>query len=128
MSDDDKRIYDIVVRRFLAVFHPDAVFENTRLETTVAEHVFRTRGRVLVVPGLARRLRRGLPTTRRAADDDEGADQSLPKLEQGEDARTLEVASERKETKPPRRYSDASLLAAMETAGKLVDDDERARR
>ena len=51
MSDDDKRVYDMVVRRFLAVFHPDAVFENTRLETTVAEHVFRTRGRVLVVPG-----------------------------------------------------------------------------
>ena len=51
MSDDDKRVYDMVVRRFLAVFHPEAVFENTRLETTVAEHVFRTRGRVLVVPG-----------------------------------------------------------------------------
>ena len=44
MSDDDRRVYDMVVRRFLAVFHPDAVFENTRLETTVAEHVFRTRG------------------------------------------------------------------------------------
>ena len=123
MSDDDKRIYDIVVRRFLAIFHPDAVFENTRLETTVAEHVFRTRGRVLVVPGWRGVYGEGLPDTS-AADDDEGADQSLPKLEQGEDARTVEVASERKETKPPRRYSDASLLAAMETAGKLVDDDD----
>src|SRR5580698_8186042 len=40
MSDDDKRIYDLVVRRFLAVFHPDAVFENTRVETAVASHVF----------------------------------------------------------------------------------------
>ena len=48
----------------------------------------------------------------------------LPRLEQGEDVRTLEVGAEEKETKPPRRYSDASLLAAMETAGKLVDDDE----
>ena len=123
MSDDDKRIYDIVVRRFLAIFHPDAVFENTRLETTVAEHVFRTRGRVLIVPGWRGVYGEGLPDTS-AADDDEGADQSLPKLEQGEDARTVEVASERKETKPPRRYSDASLLAAMETAGKLVDDDD----
>jgi DNA topoisomerase III len=51
MSDDDRRVYDLVVRRFLAVFHPDAEFENTRLETTVREHVFRTRGRVLLVPG-----------------------------------------------------------------------------
>ena len=61
---------------------------------------------------------------RSTADEDEGTDQTLPKLEQGEAARTLEVGSEEKETKPPRRYSDASLLAAMETAGKLVDDDE----
>src|SRR5690242_8643394 len=51
LSDDDRRIYDLVARRFLAVFHPEAVFENTRVETTVAEHVFRTRGRILVEPG-----------------------------------------------------------------------------
>jgi DNA topoisomerase-3 len=122
MSDDDKRIYDLVVRRFLAVFHPDAVFENTRLETTVASHVFRTRGRLLVVPGWRGVYGEGFEE--RSGDDDEGADQTLPKLAQGEAARTLEVASAEKETKPPRRYSDASLLAAMETAGKLVDDEE----
>ena len=123
MSDDDKRVYDMVVRRFLAVFHPDAVFENTRLETTVASHVFRTRGRVLVVPGWRGVYGEGFED-RSGADEDEGADQTLPKLAQGEAARTLEVDSAEKETKPPRRYSDASLLAAMETAGKLVDDDE----
>jgi DNA topoisomerase-3 len=123
MSDDDRRIYDMVARRFLAVFHPEAVFENTRLETTVASYVFRTRGRLLVVPGW-----RGVygeeTTEERAGDDDEGANQLLPRLEQGEDVRTLDVAADEKETKPPRRYSDASLLAAMETAGKLVDDEE----
>jgi DNA topoisomerase III len=122
MSDDDRRIYDMVVRRFLAAFHPEAVFENTRLETTVAEHVFRTRGRVLIVPGWRGVYGEGLET--RSDDDDEGSDQQLPKLERGEDVRTLEVESLAKETKPPRRYSDASLLAAMETAGKLVDDEE----
>jgi DNA topoisomerase III len=99
------------------------VFENTRLETTVAAHVFRTRGRVLVVPGWRGVYGEGLPDGT-AADDDEGGDQQLPKLAQGEDVRTLEVESLEKETKPPRRYSDASLLAAMETAGKLVDDEE----
>jgi DNA topoisomerase-3 len=61
---------------------------------------------------------------RAATDDDDGANQLLPMLEQGEDVRTLEVVSAEKETKPPRRYSDASLLAAMETAGKLVEDEE----
>ena len=60
----------------------------------------------------------------RADDEDEGRDQRLPKLEQGEDVDDREVESLEKETKPPRRYTDASLLGAMETAGKLVDDDE----
>jgi DNA topoisomerase-3 len=123
MSDDDKRVYDMVVRRFLAAFHPEAVFENTRLETTVASHVFRTRGRVLVVPGWRGVYGEGL-SDGSSAEDDDGGDQHLPKLEQGEDVRTLEIESLEKVTKPPRRYSDASLLAAMETAGKLVDDEE----
>jgi DNA topoisomerase-3 len=130
MSSDDRRIYDMVARRFLAVFHPEAVFENTRVETTIGEgddgHVFRTRGKLLVVPGW-----RGVYDEVAAADarppkgeEDEGADQQLPKLESDEIVKTTKIASERKETKPPRRYSDASLLGAMETAGKLVDDEE----
>jgi len=57
-------------------------------------------------------------------EDDEGREQQLPVLEQGEDADVRRVESLEKETKPPRRYTDASLLGAMETAGKLVDDDE----
>ena len=131
MGDDDKRVYDMVVRRFLAVFHPEAVFENTRVETTVLPAggeaggcVFRTRGKLLLVPGW-RGVYGQIPSeAKSAAEEDEGADQQLPKLNEGEQVQTLEIASERKETKPPRRYSDASLLGAMETAGKLVDDDE----
>ncbi|HYZ79919.1 MAG TPA: DNA topoisomerase 3 [Solirubrobacteraceae bacterium] len=125
MNEDDARIYDLVVRRFLAVFHPEAVSENTRVETTVSEHVFRTRGKVLLVPGWRGVYGESADTDERARDDDdEGREQRLPKLEQGESARVEEVASEAKETKPPRRYSDGSLLRAMETAGKLVDDEE----
>jgi len=123
MSDDDKRVYDLVARRFLAVFHPDAVFENTRLETTVESHVFRTRGKVLLVPGWRGVYGEGLDDGR-PSNDDEGAEQQLPKLEQGEAVDTRDVTSTAKETKPPRRYTDASLLAAMETAGKLVDEEE----
>ncbi len=122
LSDDDRRVYDMVVRRFLAVFHPDAVFENTRLETTVLEYIFRTRGRVLLEAGwrgVYGEIEEGSGT-----DEDEGANQALPKLSQGEAVSVLEVGSEEKITQPPRRYSDASLLAAMETAGRLVDDDE----
>jgi DNA topoisomerase-3 len=136
MGPDDKRIYDMVARRFLAVFHPEAVFENTRVETTVplsepekeGGYVFRTRGKLLLVPGW-----RGVYDEVAAdakgdgdarGEEDEVADQQLPRLLEGEDVRTLQIESARKETKPPRRYSDASLLGAMETAGKLVDDEE----
>jgi DNA topoisomerase-3 len=143
MDADDRRIYDMAVRRFLAVFHPEAVFENTRVETTVTAaagggaadegggraHVFRTRGRLLLVAGW-----RGVydevasaPAARPAEareDEEEVDDQQLPRLDEGERVRTQEIESLRRETKPPRRYSDASLLGAMETAGKLVDDDE----
>ncbi|HEY5316436.1 MAG TPA: DNA topoisomerase 3 [Solirubrobacteraceae bacterium] len=122
-NDDDKRIYDLVVRRFLAVFHPEAVFENTRIETTVAEHIFRTRGKVMLVPGW-----RGVygeeADAERPEEEDEGREQRLPKLQRDETSSVEKIAAEEKETKPPRRYSEGALLAAMETAGKLVDDDE----
>jgi DNA topoisomerase-3 len=121
---DDRKIYDMVTRRFLAVFHPEAVFENTRIETTVAEHVFRTRGKVLVVPGWRGVYGELTEDEKSAAEEDEGRDQTLPKLEQGETVDTTKVESAAKETKPPRRYSDASLLGAMETAGKLVEEEE----
>ncbi len=124
MGDDDKRIYDMVVRRFLAVFHPEAVFENTRVESTVCGHVFRTRGKLLIVPGWRGVYGELAEGETRSSDDDEGSDQQLPRLQDGEQVLAREVSSARKETKPPRRYSDASLLGAMETAGKLVNDDE----
>ncbi len=122
MSDDDRRIYDLVVRRFLAIFHPEAVFENTRVETTVAEHVFRTRGKVLLVAGW--RAVYGEMPDAEAQEDDEGREQQLPKLVRGETVDVTDIASEEKLTKPPARYNDNSLLGAMETAGKLVDDEE----
>ncbi len=124
MSDDDRRIYDLVVRRFLAIFHPDAVFENTRVETTVSGHVFRTRGKLMLVAGW-RGVYGELPEADTSgADDDEGREQQLPKLNHGERVGVERVGSEEKETKPPRRYSDGTLVRVMETAGKLVDDDE----
>jgi DNA topoisomerase-3 len=122
MNPDDRRIYDLVVRRFLAVFHPEAVFENTRVETTVSSHVFRTRGKRLLVPGW--RGVYGELADGDRPDDDEGREQQLPKLELAERIEVLDVSAEAKETKPPRRYSDGTLVSVMETAGKLVDDEE----
>ncbi|MCK9250243.1 MAG: DNA topoisomerase 3 [Solirubrobacteraceae bacterium] len=152
MGSDDRRIYDLVVRRFLAVFHPEAEFENTRIETTVdvtvpvttaaddgtetteevGPQVFRTRGRVLLVPGWRGVYGETVDPQGGAVgadvpsgqDDDEGRKQTLPRVVQDEAVTTVEVDEQEKVTKPPRRYSDASLLGAMETAGQLVDDDD----
>ena len=123
MNDDDRRIYDLVVRRFLAVFHPDAVIENTRVETTVASYVFRTRGKRILVPGW-RGVYGETADAEDRPDDDEGREQRLPKLEQGEQAAVTKIAADKKMTQPPRRYTDGSLVTVMETAGKLVDDEE----
>ena len=136
MSEDERKVYDLVVRRFLAAFHPDAVYERTRIETTVESHAFRTSGRVLLVegwravygePDVGQRERAPEPGGNGAVstgEDDSGGDQKLPRLEQGEEVETRSVESLRKETQPPRRYTDASLLGAMEAAGKDIEDAE----
>jgi DNA topoisomerase-3 len=123
MSEDERKVYDLVAKRFLGIFHPDAVFERTRVETTVEEHIFRTSGRILIEAGW-----RGVYgeeiQSRDGKDDDAGGDQMLPALTDGETVKTLAVDALSKETQPPRRYTDASLLGAMEAAGKDIDDDE----
>jgi DNA topoisomerase III len=120
MGPDEARIYDLVVKRFLAAFHPEAVFERTRIETTVVDHIFRTSGRVLLVAGWKSVY--GDEADRGQKEEDSGGDQLLPSLEKGESVETRSVESLRKETQPPRRFTESSLLGAMETAGKDIED------
>src|SRR5437764_1212211 len=123
MGSDERKVYDLIAKRFLAIFHPEAVFERTRVETTVAEHVFRTSGRRLIEAGW-KSVYGDEAQGEQRGDEDSGGDQLLPRLEQGEDVKVTEVESLRKETQPPRRFTEASLLGAMETAGKDIDDAE----
>jgi hypothetical protein len=126
LSSDERRIYDLVARRFLAVFHPASESEQTVVWTVVGDDRFRSRGKVLLVAGWrAAYGEEALP----AADDakpDEDAEQRLPKLTEGQTVQCAEAEAIAKQTKPPARYNDSSLLRAMETAGKLVEDDEAA--
>lgn len=124
MGPDELKIYDLAVRRFLAIFFPDAIWERTSLETTVGEHIFRTGGRVLVTPGW-RSVYLGVEEGESDKSSDENEkDQVLPPLAKDEQSAVREIAAAEKETKPPKRYSEASLLGAMETAGKDIDDAE----
>jgi DNA topoisomerase-3 len=126
-SPDERRIFDLVARRFLAVFHPPARYARTTVVTLVEEERFRSRGKVTLEAGW-----RGVYGLLSEADqqqqrqDEEGENESaeLPHLEQGQQVRCASAEVEAKETKPPPRYSEATLLSAMETAGKLVDDEE----
>ena len=114
LTEPEQKLYDLVVRRFLAVFFPPAEFLQTTRITKVGEHHFKTEGRVLQNAGW-------LAVYGRAVGDEE---KTLPAIEPKEQVAVLEVAEQAHETKPPPRYTEATLLSAMEGAGKLVEDDE----
>ncbi|MGI9539770.1 MAG: DNA topoisomerase, partial [Miltoncostaeaceae bacterium] len=123
LGKDDRRIYDLVARRFLAVFHPAARFERTAVETRVGDHLFRSRGRVLIEAGWRSVYGEVAADAQAPADDDQA---TLPPLKEGAEVACVEVESQAKQTKPPPAYSESKLLRSMETAGKLVSDDEAA--
>jgi DNA topoisomerase-3 len=122
-SPDEQRIFDLVARRFLAVFHPPARFQRTTIVTEVEGETFRTRGRVTLEVGW-RGVYGAVPDEpRQQQDADEEERGELPALEQGQAVQCVEAESEQRTTKPPPRYNEATLLSAMETAGKSVDDE-----
>jgi DNA topoisomerase III len=126
-SPDERRIFDLVARRFLAVFHPPARYARTTVITLVEEERFRSRGKITLEPGW--RGVYGLESdedrkARQQEEDSENESAELPPLEQGQQVKCASAEVEAKETKPPPRYTEATLLSAMETAGKLIDDEE----
>ncbi len=126
LNRDERRVYDMVARRFLAVFHPAARFERTVVETRVGEHLFRSRGKVLIEAGWRAAYGQEADPAAGSQKGDEEKEQALPPLAVGQRVRCAEAEALAKQTKPPARYSEGTLLRAMETAGKLVDDDEAA--
>jgi DNA topoisomerase III len=118
LSEVEAKLYDLVVKRFLAVFYPPAEFlVTTRISTVEAQgkqHKFQTNGKVLVKPGW-------LAVYGKEAQED---DANLVAVAAGAMVRTESVDVVALKTKPPARYTEATLLSAMEGAGKLIDDDE----
>ncbi len=114
LSEAEQKIYDLVVKRFLAIFHPAAEYMVTTRITTVQTHQFKTEGKVLVEPGW-------LAIYGKEAQEEQG---SLVKVTQGESVKTEAVDAVGLATKPPARYNEGTLLSAMEGAGKLLDDED----
>ena len=114
LNEAETKIYDFVVRRFLAVFFPAAEYLQTTRITRVEAHPFKTEGKVLVNSGWLAVYGRSV-----AEEND-----SLPAVTAAEAVKTLEVKADAEQTKPPARFSEATLLSAMEGAGKLLEDEE----
>jgi len=124
LEDLEAKVYDMIARRFVAAFYPVAEFDvTTRISTVAAEHAFKTEGKVLTNPGWLAVYGRDTSPSESVAND---KDKTLPALAAGESATTVEATLHAEQTKPPPRYTEATLLSAMETAGKLVDAEELA--
>jgi DNA topoisomerase III len=116
LSEPEQKLYDLVTKRFLAVFFPAAEFLETTRITRVEGEPFKSAGKVLVKAGWLEVY------GKEAATDDDAP--SLVPVQQGEQVKTAEIEVKGSQTKPPARYSEATLLGAMESAGKLIEDDE----
>jgi len=122
LEDMEAKIFDMIARRFVAAFHPPAEFDITTRLSVVAGHSFKTEGKVLTVPGW-------LAVYGKATIEDDSPDSKAlpaPSPEDNARATTADAMLHSETTKPPPRYTEATLLSAMEGAGKLVDDEELA--
>ena len=123
LDEMEAKVFDMIARRFVAAFHPAAEFDvTTRISTVAPGHDFKTEGKVLTAPGW-------LAVYGRTTNDEDKPDaKALPALSPADGSRARTTAAElhAEVTKPPPRYTEATLLSAMEGAGKLVDDEELA--
>ncbi len=133
-SPDEQKLYDLVARRMLTAFYPACEYDATRVITQVGEYSFRTNGKVILVngwhdvPPLAEEWAKGSGSRSRKKKDEEEDSAALPPLQVG-DQRTVKATRVREDkTKPPAPHTDASLLLAMETAGKELEDEELVRQ
>lgn len=119
LDEAEQKLYDMVLRRFLAVFYPAAEFDVTARFSRIGEDTFKSDGKIMRVPGW-------LAVYGKMANDQDGDGKTLVPVSPGEKADALIVEMREEQTKPPARYNEATLLSTMEGAGKLVEDEELA--
>jgi DNA topoisomerase-3 len=117
LDEVQQKIYDMIVRRFISVFFPAAQFEVTTRITRVEKDAFKTEGKIIKDPGW-------LAVYGKEAASEESSEESLVPISPNELAKVLDIEVTPNETKPPARFTEATLLSAMEGAGKLVEDEE----
>ena len=120
LSSEQRKVYTIVAERFLGIFLPDKETEETRIDLDIAGHLFRAKGSRLLTAGWSSLSGDAESTSKKEDAEDR---QSLPAIQEGQQLTVLDSELVQKERKPPARYTDATLLGAMETAGREIDDE-----
>ncbi len=118
---EEKRVYDLIARRFIAAFYPDCIVSNTTVMGMVTEYEFKATGKVILEEGW--RVLYPKKEADKDSETDAGEEQIMPHFEKGERGEHTPDLQE-KQTQPPKMHTEATLLRAMETAGKQVEDDE----
>jgi DNA topoisomerase-3 len=122
LSSDELKIYDLIVKRFLAVLLPAFEYEQTTVKVSIKGELFFARGKIVKHKGW-RSVYEGIGSWEEEADD-EGPEQTLPAIRQGERLKVLSVKPVASKTRPPARYTEATLLSAMEHPGKLLENQK----
>lgn len=126
LTDAERRVYDLIARRFIANFYPDCRFATTTVTGQSADVPFRVSGKVIIEPAWRTVLQpTNVAENAEGSENSESADKErvLPAFSQGESG-PHEPSLAQKFTQPPKHFTEATLLRAMETAGRLVDDEE----
>lgn len=119
LSEDERKIYTLIAKRFLAIFYPPAVYNTVKVETEVAEEVFVTSSRTLKEAGW-----KEIYEVTKAKDEEDFTEVPIHLLKKNEKCEAKGFELEEKETKPPPRYTDGTLIITMEKAGKFIEDEE----
>lgn len=124
LNKNEQAIYDMVARRFMAIYYPDAKYAVTKVITAVNDENFISKGKTGLDQGW--KIVYKNDSKQEKEEDTKQEEQVLPPLSENEEVSVQQIKTPEKETKPPKRYTEATLLAAMENAGRLVEDKEKA--
>ncbi len=119
LNEDSRNVYSLIVKRFLAIFYPAAEYNTVKVETEIKGELFVTHSKTLKNPGW-----KEIYEVTSAKDEEELSASPLHLLTKKEKCDTTSLELEQKETKPPSRFSDASLVLTMEKAGKFIENEE----
>lgn len=123
LDRESRLIYELILRRFLSAFYPPAKYNTVRIETMVNEELFVSNDKTLKEAGWKSIYEAFIQKTIDKKEEDE-TEAPIDKLKKGEHVKSVEFELEEKETKPPSRYTDGSLILTMEKAGKFIENEE----